>query len=223
VRFIELLDQSGEMPCDCGRVHTTDGERRACLWAQPGWDEMVQEWLDRRADGDEGWPAGRGRVAAANAHPVRRSELTHNQEVGDAQGGRGPRSAEARRLGGGPAERLPRRLAKGDRSATGAWHNARPPGQDRTGHRGEGVRLHAGGAQEARRMDEAMKPVGRLCVRRGDTELILPRIRPARRWGWRPQPQRRRAALPQRHRFTLDAMAADEEPGPAWRPSTRSR
>jgi hypothetical protein len=48
----ELMRRYGELPCDCGRVHTTDSERRLCLRAQPGWEETVEGWVGQRAAGD---------------------------------------------------------------------------------------------------------------------------------------------------------------------------
>jgi hypothetical protein len=59
----DLMQRFGELACDCGRVHASDGERRACPRAQPGWDDLVQSWLVEGRRAGEGRPAGRERRA----------------------------------------------------------------------------------------------------------------------------------------------------------------
>jgi hypothetical protein len=61
----DLMQRYDEVACDCGRVHTTESERRLCLRAQPGWDDLVE---GRRIEGGH---AGRGRPARRERRPER--------------------------------------------------------------------------------------------------------------------------------------------------------
>ena len=61
----DLMQRFGELACDCGRVHTSDSERRACLRAQPGWDQRVESGLT------EGRRAGKARPARRERRPER--------------------------------------------------------------------------------------------------------------------------------------------------------
>ena len=59
----DLMQRFGELACDCGRVHTSESERRLCVRAQPGWDDLVEGRLIEGRHAGTGRPARRERRA----------------------------------------------------------------------------------------------------------------------------------------------------------------